>query len=39
MTAKRWLITLIQASLIAWALLYLATYFNIPSVREAGGNV
>ena len=37
MTAKRWLITVIQAGLIAWALLYLATYFDVPFVREAGG--
>jgi hypothetical protein len=39
MTAKRWLLTLIQSGLIAWALLYLATYVDVPFVREAGGRL
>jgi hypothetical protein len=39
MAAKRWLVTLVESLLIAWALLYLATYFDVPFVREAGGRV
>ena len=38
MTTRRRLITLTVAVLISWALLYLATYFNVPVVREAGGS-
>jgi hypothetical protein len=37
MAAKRWLVTLVESLLIAWALLYLATYFDVPFVRVAGG--
>jgi hypothetical protein len=37
MHAKRWLITLVESLLIAWALLYLATYFDMSFVNELGG--
>jgi hypothetical protein len=37
MTAKRWLFTVITSLLIAWTLMYLAMYFGVPFVRDAGG--
>ena len=39
MTAKQWLVMLIESLLIAWVLLYLATYFDVPFIREAGGRI
>lgn len=39
MTAHRWFVTLVNSLLIGWALLYLATFCNVPFVREAGGRV
>lgn len=36
-TVYRWVMTLVLAALTAWGLLYLATYFDVPFVREAGG--
>ena len=39
MTAKRWLFTVVESMLVAWALLYLATRLDVPFVREAGGRV
>jgi hypothetical protein len=37
MTMKRWLIVFAQALLVSMAILYLAEYFSVPFVREAGG--
>ena len=37
MMPKQWLFTIFMSLLIAWALLYLATYFDVPFVRPAGG--
>jgi hypothetical protein len=37
MTAQRWLFTVVESLLLAWALLFLATYLDVPFVREAGG--
>jgi hypothetical protein len=37
MVTRRWLFTLVEALLISWVLLFLATYFDVPFVREAGG--
>jgi hypothetical protein len=37
MTAKRWLLTLIESLVIASVLLFLATQFDVPFVRDADG--
>ena len=39
MSTKRWLIVVIESLLVAWVLLYVATYFDVPFVREAGGTM
>ena len=38
MTGSRWLVVVVQTLLLSWALLYLATYFDVPFVREAAGD-
>jgi hypothetical protein len=37
MPDKRWLIIMLKALLISWALPYMTTYFDVGFVGEAGG--
>lgn len=37
MTTKHWLVVFIQSVLVAWALLFLVTYFDLSFVAEAWG--